>query len=139
MPSVLSATTSLLGTVHPDGNLPRLGLSVSFLGNLPAGLDICSLPIQIAISFPSELGAYTYPALQLLPEPVDVSNGDVKISDNDKCTICNGIAGTPPPFAPLPSFFCTSVQASWITLYTEIAAWMKEYVNNRELKTWEWA
>lgn len=107
MPSVLSETLSLLGTVPPDGTLPRLDLTVTFLGRLPEALDIrnivsvhilysiCCLlncssqPIQIAISVPQDVGAHAYPIVKIHqgPETGDDDVGRLSVDDQNLVSV----------------------------------------------------
>ncbi|KAI0757488.1 hypothetical protein C8Q80DRAFT_1116613 [Daedaleopsis nitida] len=139
MPSILSATTSFLGTVHADSKLPRLGFTISFLGRIPEGLTVKNVPLQIAITVPHEYGVHTFPLIQLTPELPTVNDGVKKYSAADQDIIRETVSKYPPPFLPLPPTFQTSNRASWIQLHHDIVQWMLSCLIDRESKTWEWA
>lgn len=101
MPALLSSTTSLLGTVHPDGYLSQLSVKVTFLGRLPEEINVRNIvstlltthyiyvltkyqPIHIAISIPHELGIHAYPILQLDPQATTVDDAMVRLTAHEQ-------------------------------------------------------
>ena len=105
MPALLSSTTSLLGTVHPDGYLSQLSVKVTFLGRLPETINVenvvsplcstcfvntlmkCQQPIQIAISIPHELGVHAHPILQLDTQGTTVDNAIMRLSIKEQAEV----------------------------------------------------
>ncbi|KAI0706397.1 hypothetical protein C8Q76DRAFT_800838 [Earliella scabrosa] len=139
MPALLSSTTSLLGTVHPDGYLSQLSVKVTFLGRLPETINVENIPIQIAISIPHELGVHAHPILQLDTQGTTVDNAIMRLSIKEQAEIRDTIAHVPsPPFVPLPATFRPLDDNGWIKLYHSIATWMTWHLEVGSL-AWVWA
>ncbi|KAG1836902.1 hypothetical protein F4604DRAFT_1942812 [Suillus subluteus] len=129
----MSVVTSILHTLPLPANegtgFTPISLSISFQGSIAqsALLNFGTIPLQVTIQLPRELGGQVVPVIRHISWTEFVSN--VESQSVPQFMI---------PFLPLPPSFNPLCEASWSVLAREVESWLVNTIRDVRAPEWAW-